>query len=103
MTLRDLELRAWDIQERIVQRNAKPSDPDITADLWGDMLKDVAAGFSAGPFRSRREVSAFVGTRDWVPTERFGIRQRDKTRGIDNAAGGAGSELNCATVPTEKL
>ena len=66
-------------------------------------MQDVERGHCAGPFRTRREVSDFVGTEAWIPTERFGVVQKEKTRGVDNAAVNSGSELNGATAVSEKL
>ena len=98
-----LYMRAWEIQERIAKRAARPSEKNICVDLWKDMIQDRDLGHCVGPFRRRRDVTEFVGTSHWIPTERFGVVQKGRTRGVDNAAADSGSELNAATVATEKL
>ena len=46
-------------------------------------------------------MSRAVGTRAWIPTERFPVEQRSKVRGCDNAQ--TGSEINSACCAVEKL
>ena len=103
ITLDELDERAWELQEKIRGRVERQGDAEIRRSLWRDTMEDKARGQCVGPFRTKAEVSRLVGTEGWIPTERFGLVQKDKTRGIDNAAKGAGSELNAATAATEKL
>ena len=78
----------------------RPRDPKVRADLWQYALKDVEMGHAVGPFLVQRRRARFRGTDRGIPTERFGVEQRGKTRGIDNAAPGSGSELTAATDPS---
>ncbi|CAK0900960.1 unnamed protein product [Prorocentrum cordatum] len=99
----ELRERAWELQDKIARRVSRQKNPELRKALWDDALADRERGQCIGPFLTKKEVSEVVGTSAWVPTERFGLWQKGKTRGIDNAAGGAGSQLNLATAATEKL
>ena len=89
------------MQVKIQKRVERHKAPEVRQALWNGTLEDRARGQCVGPLWSKTEVSKLVGTNAWIPTERFGLVQKDKTRGIDNAASGAGSELNTATAATE--
>ena len=103
LTEEALKEKAWEIQKRIARRVAKSRELRIQQQLWADMMKDRSRGQCVGPFHAHQEVDRFVGTSRWIPTERFGVEQKGKIRGVDNAAAATGSELNAATVATEKL
>ena len=48
-------------------------------------MEDFEAKVTAGPMFSRDEVSAFVGTDQWIPTQRFEVVEKNKVRGVDSA------------------
>ena len=49
---------------------------------------------------SVEEVDQFVGTKCWIPTQRFEVVQKNKVRGVDSATVNG---VNMATVVTEKI
>ena len=103
MTIEEIDARAWELQDKIKRRVERHCDAEMRQTLWQNTMADTARGQCMGPFWTKAEVSQQVGTDAWIPTERFGLVQKNKTRGIDNAAKGAGLELNAATAATEKL
>ena len=46
------------------------------------------------------EVDRFVGTKHWIPTQRFEVVQKNKVRGVDSATVNG---INMATFVTEKI
>ena len=48
-------------------------------------MEDVREGVTAGPFFSKDEVDTFLGTENWIPTQRFEVVQKNKVRGVDSA------------------
>ena len=63
-------------------------------------MEDVAEKVTVGPFYTVPEVSAFVGSEVWVPTQRFEVVQKNKVRGVDSATTNG---VNMATEIQEKL
>jgi len=49
---------------------------------------------------SFEEVSQFLGTTSWIPTQRFEVVQKNKVRGVDSATVNG---VNMATFITEKI
>ena len=78
---------------RVVDRG---SDDAIDNGVWKASLKDVEEGSALGPFFASEEVDRVVSCRDWIPTQRFEVIQKNKVRGCDLAT-------NLATEITEKL
>ena len=58
-----------------------PREPDMDTEVYGKTLDEVEKGWLRGPV-SRDQLDAKYGW--WVPAKRFGIRQGDKVRVIDD-------------------
>ena len=63
--------------------------------IYKDTMEEVTLGFCEGAWDSpsgtprgltAEEVSAHLGTDDWLPLKRFGVVQKNKVRGCDDAA-----------------
>ena len=63
--------------------------------IYKDTMEEVALGFCEGAWDSAsgtprgltaEEVSAHLGTNEWLPLKRFGVIQKNKVRGCDDAA-----------------
>ena len=69
-----------------VLRNVKRSEvTENTSKIWKATMEDVREGVTAGPFFSKDEVDKFLGTVNWIPTQRFEVVQKNKVRGVDSA------------------
>ena len=53
-----------------------------------------------GPLPDEEAVSSFIGSEDWIPTQRFEVVQKNKVRGCDSATSNL---VNRTAVITEKL
>ena len=73
LSLDDLRSRAWEFSQKVT-KNVAPCDlTEHTAKVWEATMKDVAEGSTFGPFFSKQEVSQFLGTDEWIPTQRFEV------------------------------
>ena len=81
----DLVSRAWEFSNKVL-RNVKRSEvTENTSKIWEATMEDVREGVTAGPFFSKDEVDKFLGTENWIPTQRFEVVQKNKVRGVDSA------------------
>ena len=64
---------------------AQQADNDTATEVWEKALDDRDMGYSLGPFYDEAEVTEMLGTEEYLCAERFGIVQKGKARGIDNA------------------
>ena len=81
----DLVSRAWEFSNKVL-RNVKRSEvTENTSKIWEATMEDVREGVTAGPFFSKDEVDKFLGTGNWIPTQRFEVVQKNKVRGVDSA------------------
>ena len=78
----------------------KPTDTSSAKAVWEQSLDEAKKGWLLGPYYSEDEVSGIIGSDLWVPTHRFPLIQRNKTRVIDDAKE---SGINDALKTTEKL
>jgi len=62
-------------------------------------VDEVAAGYCDGPYESS-EVDKLLGTDLWLPLKRFGVEQKNKVRGVDDASANL---LNSTSSRSEKL
>ena len=92
--------RAWAIRKKIINRAKSVPCSENLKKLWDATLEDVKEGSSVGPWFSEGEVTTFVGSNDWIPTQRFEVVQKNKVRGCDSATTNL---INQITVITEKL
>ena len=67
--------------------------------IWEATREDVREGATVGPFFSKAEVDKFLGVKDWIPTQRFEVVQKNKVRGVDSATVNG---INMATKIVEK-
>ena len=92
--------RAWEIRRKIITRVQSVAVSDNLKKIWESTLEDVTEGSTLGLFRSEAEVSSFLGSEEWIPTQRFEVVQKNKVRGCDSATT---NMINPMTVITEKL
>jgi hypothetical protein len=100
LSLDDLRSRAWEFSQKVTKNVARCDLTEHTAKVWEATMEDVAEGSTLGPFFSKQEVSQFLGTDEWIPTQRFEVVQKNKVRGVDSATING---VNLATTITEKL
>ena len=92
--------RAWDIKAKITRNIKSTKLSDGLKKIWEQTIEDCEEGSSIGPFWSEAEVTAKLGTHQWVPTQRFEVRQKNKVRGCDSATVNL---VNVVTMVLEKL
>ena len=92
--------RAWEFKRKIFQRCAAVPVNDNLRAIWKSTIEDVEEGYSVGPLADEAEVSAFIGSEEWIPTQRFEVVQKSKVRGCDSATSNL---VNRTAVITEKL
>eukprot|EP00971_Amphidinium_carterae_P325467 6455736-Amphidinium_carterae.1 len=83
-TLRAEDLRKHGVWMRRSTLSRSPSSDQVMAgELWAETMHEVERGHLRGPF-NQHEVEEILGTSDWVPSLRFGVRQKDKLRPVDD-------------------
>ena len=92
--------RAWDIRDKILRNVGGSPLTSGSKDIWDSTIEDRDEGSCIGPFWSVDEVSQELNTEEWVPTQRFEVRQKNKVRGCDSATV---NMVNQVTRVTEKL
>ena len=100
LSLDELDRRHMEFRNKVKHMVRKNGVDKHTEKLWEDTVKDVQMGYTVGPIYSEEEVSKIVGTDRWIPTMRFGVEQKSKTRGIDTAKSNG---VNAATEVVEKM
>ena len=96
----DLHERAWEFFSKVSRNVERAELTEYSGKVWEATMEDVAEKVTVGPFYSEAEVSSFVGTKVWVPTQRFEVVQKNKVRGVDSATTNG---VNMATEVQEKL
>ena len=81
----DLVSRAWEFSNKVLKNVKRSEVTENTSKIWEATMEDVREGVTAGPFFSKDEVDKFLGTEDWIPTQRFEVVQKNKVRGVDSA------------------
>ena len=95
-----LKERAWEIRMEILTGlKRRPVGPEMS-EILKAAQEDVREGSCVGPFSDVEGVSQFLGTSQWIPTQRFPVLQKSKVRGCDSATVNG---VNQAAVITEKL
>jgi hypothetical protein len=74
-------------------------DPALDDAVWSETQRELAMGWLTGPL-ALSEVSAAVGSEDWVVSRRFGIQQSGKVRVIDDFSE---SGVNSTSTVLEKV
>lgn len=95
-----LSSRAWEFSKLVIKNVNRCEVTENTEKIWEATLEDVQEGSCVGPMFSVEEVDKFVGTKRWIPTQRFEVVQKNKVRGVDSATVNG---VNMATVVTEKI
>jgi hypothetical protein len=95
-----LSSRAWEFSDLVIKNVNRCEVTENTEKIWEATLEDVQEGSCVGPMFSVGEVDQFVGTKCWIPTQRFEVVQKNKVRGVDSATVNG---VNMATVVTEKI
>eukprot|EP00435_Cladocopium_sp_Y103_P055182 s631_g18.t1 len=96
----ELSSRAWEFSNKVIKNIERCEVTVNTEKIWEATMEDVREGSSLGPFFFAEEVSKFLGTQDWIPTQRFEVVQKNKVRGVDSATVNG---VNMATFITEKI
>ena len=92
--------RVWEFKKKIFQRCAAVPVNDNLRAIWQSTIEDVEEGYSVGPLANEAEVSAFIDSEEWIPTQRFEVVQKNKVRGCNSATSNL---VNRTAVITEKL
>ena len=100
LSVQELSDRAWEFFNKVVRNVKKCEVTENIEKIWAATMEDVEEGVTVGPMFSRDEVSAFLGTEQWIPTQRFEVVQKNKVRGVDSATVNG---VNMATTITEKI
>ena len=77
----------------------RPVTPELE-EIMKATMEDVQEGSCVGPFGSTEEVTKFLGSSAWIPTQRFAVNQANKVRGCDSATV---NFVNVAAEIQEKL
>ena len=86
LTVDQLEQRVWEFRAKVMSNIRKTEITVHSAEVWKASLKDVEEGSALGPFFAYEEVDRVVSCRDWIPTQRFEVIQKNKVRaGCDSA------------------
>ena len=100
LSMGELRSRAWEFSQKVIKNVMRCEITEHTAKVWDATMEDVKEGSTLGPFFSEQDVSKFLGTKEWIPTQRFEVVQKNKVRGVDSATVNG---VNVATTITEKL
>ena len=92
--------RAWDLRKKIVHRVSMVPISENLQKIWDATLEDCAEGSCMGPWFSEDEISDKLRCKDWIPTQRFEVVQKNKVRGCDSATTNMTNQI---TVISEKL
>ena len=63
-------------------RGLSRTAPDIAAAAWDKTMADDSGGYCTGPLHSEMEVTALLGTTDWIAMPRFAVSQANDVRPI---------------------
>jgi hypothetical protein len=98
----DSQLRAkskW--VRKALRAQCKPAaEASFDVAVWAATEAVLQKKWLSGPFDSEEAVSTAIGTEDWIPSPRFGLKQGSKIRAIDNYSAGG---VNGAFVADEKV
>ena len=100
LPLAELDDRAWEIRREVITSAQRKKRTPALEKVWENTLDEVKKGFCLGPFNSEESVSNYLGTEQWIATERFAREQKNKVRGVDSATL---SEINPASAVSEDL
>lgn len=92
--------RAWELRAKIIKRVRGVPVTENLLKIWEATMEDVEEGSCMGPFTTEEEVTKILGQRDWIPTQRFEVVQKNKVRGCDSATTNL---INQITEISEKL
>ena len=79
ISFHELSDRAWEFLSKVVCNVKKCEATENTEKICAATME---AKVTAGPMFSRDEVSVFVGTDQWIPTQRFEVVRNNKVRGV---------------------
>ena len=101
-SIQDLWRSCKEVQSKIMERRRGAEDGDLDAQVHAATLKEVERGWLSGP-HTASDLDKRLGR--WVPSRRFGVRQGDKVRCIDDfAASGINDALSAVeTVDPDGL
>ena len=100
LTEKDLDERAWEIRQKVIQKVQGRKVDHLLEELWKKTIEDRDMGFCLGPYYDEDQVSRIVGSDKWICTERLPVEQKGKVREVDSATE---NFLNTATEVREKL
>ena len=90
----DLDERAWEIRREVISSAQRKKRIPALEKVWENTLDEVKRGFCLGPFSSEESVSNYLGTEQWIATERFAREQKNKVRGVATQPPSARSTLH---------
>ena len=101
----ELAYRAWGTRQRVAEKSVRGRSrtaPEMAAAVWDKTMADVSGGYCREPLHFEMEVTALLGTADWIAIPRFPVSQANGVRPLDDGSiCGSGADLYGHTV--EKL
>ena len=92
-TIEQILDRAWDYRSKIREMEVTKASQTILNDTIDEMKMGYCEGIQlqeGGTTHTRgmneRQVIEALGTDRWIPIRRFGVEQRNKIRGVDDAS-----------------
>jgi hypothetical protein len=98
LSSQDVMKQAKWIREAAIGSSRSSGDPEIDKELWDTTIDELDRRLLSGPY-TREELDARFGPL-WTASRRFGLRQGDRIRCIDDLTG---SLVNSAFGPSELL
>ena len=97
----ELKMATESIREEVLAATGPGEDPDMDTTVYEATMEEVKRGWLTGPL-TISQLSAVDG---WIPSKRFGVRQGEKVRCIDdyalsriNSAHGSRESINPADI-----
>ena len=100
-----MDLKAGEIRKDLEAQHKRYKDDEISKELWNitcgedNPKSETALGWAEGPF-TFEEISRRVGSHTWTAAHRFGVKQNDKLRQIDDFSR---SFTNACTTVTDRI
>ena len=100
ISVQELKNRAKWVQRALFAKCRASEDENSDNEVWKTTMDEQAKGWLSGPFDAIDDVSRHLGSAQWIPSPRFGLRQGKKVRAIDNYTAGG---VNAAFSANERV
>ena len=95
-----LKKKAVWVQKAIWAQCKASDDAQADREVWSSTKDELGKHWLSGSFDTVEAVSKELGTTEWIPSPRFGLKQGAKVRSIDNYSAGG---INGAFSASEKV